>query len=173
MKRRNSPESVIELDETDEAIVLALQADGRQPYGRIAVSVGLSEFAVRQRVQRLVEEGVMRIVAITDPETLGRRLRATLGVRVVGDIHPVTAVFDALDEVDFVVSTAGTYDLLAEVQCRDEAHFNGILNEIRKQSGVQRIDTMVYLEFHKRTYAWPPGANQLPAGLTPDGTSPA
>lgn len=158
MKRRNSDETIVELDDTDRAIVAALQTDGRQPYGRIAETVGLSEFAVRQRTQRLIEEGVMRIVAITDPETLGHRLRATLGIRITGDISPITTVLDTLDEIDFAVATAGTYDLLIEVQCKDEAHLNTLLNEVRKQPGVQSIDTVVYLEFLKRTYAWPPGS---------------
>ena len=127
-------------------------------FGETEGTPGLSEFAVRQRTQRMIEEGVMRIVAITDPETLGRRLRATLGIRLTGDIHRLTAAFDALEEIDFVVSTAGAYDLLAEVQCKDEPHLNALLNEIRKHPEVHSIDAAIYLEFHKRTYAWPPGS---------------
>jgi Lrp/AsnC family transcriptional regulator for asnA, asnC and gidA len=166
MRRRPTNATVVELDDIDRAIIEHLQSDGRRPYGRIAEAVGLSEFAVRQRTQRLVEEGVIRIVAITDPEILGQRLRATLGLLVVADIDPVVEALDQLAEADYVVATAGTYDLLVEVQCEGEAHLNELINgTIRKLPGVSRIDTMVYLKFHKRTYAWPPGA-RLPVGNT-------
>lgn len=159
MRRSRSDTTVVELDDVDRAIISALQADGRQPYGRIAEAVGLSEYAIRQRTQRLTEEGVIRIAAITDPEVLGHRLRATLCLRVTGDIDPVVAAFDDMDEADFVVATAGRYDLLAEVRCANEAHLNTLINGVvRKLPGVVGIETLVYLGFHKHTYAWPPGS---------------
>lgn len=159
MRRRASDATLIELDDVDRAIIDHLQSDGRKAYGRIGKAVGLSEFAVRQRTQRLTEEGVIRIVAITDPELLGHRLRATLCLHLTGDIEPVIAAFDGLDEADFVVATAGAYDLLVEVQCEDELHLDALVNGVvRKLPGVSGIDTVIYLQFHKRTYAWPPGS---------------
>jgi Lrp/AsnC family transcriptional regulator for asnA, asnC and gidA len=107
----------------------------------------------------------MRIVAITDPDILGYRLRATLCLRIAGDIEPVVTAMEDLDEVDFVVATAGTYDLLVELQCEDEAALDAVLNGvIRKIPGVSVIDTMIYLRLHKSTYAWPPGSRQAPGG---------
>src|SRR5689334_2086052 len=143
MRTRQADSTFIELDELDHAIIELLQEDGRQPYGRIADAVGLSEPAVRQRTLRLVAAGVIRIVAVTDTSLLGYRLRATLGIRCQGDLAPLVAELDRLDEADFVVATAGRFDVLAEVQCADEAHLDALLNDtLRKVPGVASIEAM-------------------------------
>jgi Lrp/AsnC family transcriptional regulator for asnA, asnC and gidA len=160
MRTRPSDDTVIELDELDLRIIELLQQDGRQPYGRVGEAVGLSEPAVRQRTLRLVAARVIRIVAVTDASLLGYRVRATLGIRCQGDVAPLLAELDRRDEADFVVATAGVYDVLAEVQCADEAHLDELLTDLRRVPGVAGIETMVYLRFHKRTYAWPPGAGR-------------
>src|SRR3954470_2659163 len=108
-----------EIDEADRAIIAQLQEDGRRSYGRIGAVVGLSEGAVRQRVARLVRSDAIRIVAVTDPEALGVRVRATVGLRGEGDPQPVVDHLAGVGEVDYVVSTAGRFDLLVEVQCAD------------------------------------------------------
>src|SRR3954468_20755444 len=101
-----------DLDAADRAIIAQLQEDGRRGYGRIGEVVGLSEGAVRQRVARLVRSDVIRIVAVTDPDQLGVRGRAPGGPRVAGDSQPVVDRLAAVTEVDYVVSTAGRFDLL-------------------------------------------------------------
>ena len=101
------------LDDTDKAIVAALQRDGRSAYAAIAESVGLSESAVRNRVRRLTDAGVMQIVAVTDPGQLGFHRQAMIGVRASGDLERVGAALSALPEVSYLVITAGTYDVLA------------------------------------------------------------
>ena len=108
------------LDAPNRAIIEALQRDGRQPYGAIAEEVGLSEAAVRRRVQRLRESGIMQIVAVTDPLQLGFTRQAMIGINVEGDVRTVAEKLSAMPEVDYVVMCAGSFDLLAEIVCEDD-----------------------------------------------------
>jgi Lrp/AsnC family transcriptional regulator for asnA, asnC and gidA len=145
------------IDSADRAIVAQLQEDGRRSYGRIGEAVGLSEGAVRQRVARLVRDGAIRIVAVTDPAMMGFRLRATVGMRVEGHPDGVADALAAVPEVDYIVSTAGRFDLLIEIQCADQDRFYALLNEtIKAIPGVLSTETFVYLKLHKQTYPWPP-----------------
>jgi Lrp/AsnC family transcriptional regulator for asnA, asnC and gidA len=144
-----------QLDEANRAIIEALQRDGRRPYGSIAEEVGLSEAAVRRRVQRLRETGVIQIVAVTDPLQLGFTRQAMVGVRVEGDVRQVAAKLAALSEVDYVVMCAGSFDLLVEVVCEDDDRLLHLLNDaIRSVPGVRGTETFLYLKLTKQTYAW-------------------
>ena len=121
----------------------------------IGKAVGLSEAAVRQRVQKLIDTGVMQIVAVTDPMQLGRARQAMIGVHVSGDIELVAEQLAKIDEVDYIVITAGSYDLIAEVVVRDDAHLLSLLNDrIRPLEGVVRTESFVYLKLVKQTYNW-------------------
>jgi len=143
------------LDDVSKKIIEQLQEDGRRPYAAIAASVGLSEAAVRQRVQRLVRSGVMQIVAVTNPLHLGFTRQAMIGVRVDGQLDPVVEAISGLDEVAYVVVTAGSFDVLAEVICEDDEHLLHIMNDrIRTIDGVRSTETFVYLELAKQTYTW-------------------
>ena len=145
------------LDAADQAIIGQLQEDGRRAYGAIGEAVGLSEGAVRQRVARLVSGEVIKIVAITDPAMLGLRMRATVGIHVDGSVQAVADALEPLPEVDYVVSAAGRFDLLVEVQCTGEERFFELLDgTIRTLPGVVATETFVYLKLHKQTYPWPP-----------------
>ncbi len=143
------------LDPANRAIIEALQRDGRRPYGAIAAEVGLSEAAVRRRVQRLRDLGVLQIVAVTDPLQLGFHRQAMVGVQVEGDVRVVAEKLAALDEVDYVVMCAGSFDILVEVVCEDDAHLLRLLNEsIRSVAGVRATESFVYLRLAKQTYTW-------------------
>jgi Lrp/AsnC family transcriptional regulator for asnA, asnC and gidA len=143
------------LDEVSKKIIEQLQEDGRRPYAAIASSVGLSEAAVRQRVQRLVRAGVVQIVAVTNPLHVGFSRQAMIGIRIDGAIDPVVAAVSELAEVAYVVITAGSFDVLAEVVCIDDEHLLRIMNEqIRTIDGVRSTETFVYLELSKQTYTW-------------------
>jgi Lrp/AsnC family transcriptional regulator, regulator for asnA, asnC and gidA len=143
------------LDEANRAIIEQLQADGRRSYAAIATAVGLSEAAVRQRVQRLLDAGVMQIVAVTDPMQLGFARQAMVGVRADGDLAEVADTLAALPEVDYVVVTAGSFDLLVEVVCNNDEHLLSLLNNsIRAVPGVRDSETFVYLKLAKQTYTW-------------------
>jgi Lrp/AsnC family transcriptional regulator for asnA, asnC and gidA len=143
------------LDDANRAIIEQLQADGRRSYAAIATAVGLSEAAVRQRVQRLLDAGVMQIVAVTDPLQLGFARQAMVGVRADGDLSEVADKLASLPEVDYVVVTAGSFDLLVEVVCNDDQHLLSLLNNsIRAVPGVRDSETFVYLKLAKQTYTW-------------------
>jgi Lrp/AsnC family transcriptional regulator for asnA, asnC and gidA len=143
------------LDDVSKAIIEQLQQDGRRPYATIAKAVGLSEAAVRQRVQRLLDAKVMDIVAVTDPTTLGFLRWAMVGMRVEGDLQVVADALTAIPEVDYVVITAGSYDLLAEVVCEDDDHLLRLLNDhIRAIPQIRHSETFVYLRLAKQTYTW-------------------
>src|SRR3954454_15135871 len=143
------------LDDVSRGIIEQLQEDGRRAYARIATAVGLSEAAVRQRVQRLLDAGVMQIVAVTDPMQVGFPRQAMVGVRTSGDAREVADSLAALPEVDYVVVTAGSFDVLVEVVCEDDEHLLSLLNDsIRSVPGVQNTETFVYLRLAKQTYTW-------------------
>jgi Lrp/AsnC family transcriptional regulator, regulator for asnA, asnC and gidA len=144
-----------QLDDINKAIIAQLQADGRRSYAAIASTVGLSEAAVRQRVQRLTDAGVMQVVAVTDPLQLGFARQAMIALRVRGPIEPVADQLAAMDEIDYVVVTAGHYDILAEVVCEsDERLLDVVSGRIRNLDGVESTETFVYLQLRKQTYSW-------------------
>ncbi len=143
------------LDDIAKRIIEELQADGRRSYAAIAKTVGLSEAAVRQRIQRLLDAGVMQIVAVTNPLTLGFQRQAMIGVRADGDLREVADRLAALDDVDYVVVTAGSFDILVELVAEDDEHLLRVLNEqIREVPGVRDTETFVYLRLTKQTYSW-------------------
>ena len=143
------------LDEANKRIIELLQRDGRLSYASLAKSVGLSEAAVRQRVQRLLDQGVMQIVAVTDPLTLGFARQVMVGITVEGDTRPVAKALSEIPAVDYVVLCAGRYDILAELVCTDDDHLLALLNEqIRCIPGVTGTETFMYLKLVKQTYAW-------------------
>lgn len=142
-------------DAQDKAIIAELQRDGRAPYSTIAETVGLSETAVRKRVKRLTDSGVVQIVAVTDPTQLGFARQAMIGIRASGALEPVAEALAALEEVDYVVITAGTYDVLVEVVCESDAHLLELVSRrIRSIEGVRDTDTLLYLKLQQQSYAW-------------------
>jgi Lrp/AsnC family transcriptional regulator for asnA, asnC and gidA len=154
MTRRNERNGAL-LDDVAKAIIEQLQQDGRRSYAAIGKEVGLSEAAVRQRVQRLIDSGVMQVVAVTDPLQLGFARQAMVGIEVEGALEPVAEALAAMDEVDYVVITAGTFDILAEVVCESDEHLLELLSEkVRQIAGVSRTETFMYLKLRKQTYSW-------------------
>ena len=148
-------EPAADLDETDKAIIRALQIDGRAPYSKLGPQVGLSQAAVRQRVQRLIDRGVMQVVAVTDPATLGFAVQAMVAVTVTGDVRKVATSVEKLDEVEYVVITAGRFDLLVEAVCTDQQHLLALVNDrIRAISGVTKTEVFTYMSLVKQTYSW-------------------
>ncbi len=152
---RHNNDSPHHLDETSKGIIEQLQTDGRMPYAAIGKAVGLSEAAVRQRVQKLLEQGVMQIVAVTDPMQLGFARQAMIGIRAEGDLDPIAESLATMAEVDYVVITAGSFDLMAEVVCESDDHLLELLSKrIRALPGVRSTESFVYLKLHKQTYSW-------------------
>jgi Lrp/AsnC family transcriptional regulator for asnA, asnC and gidA len=149
------PRTPVVLDDVSKSIIEELQTDGRRSYAAIGKVVGLSEAAVRQRVQRLVDSGVMQVVAVTNPLELGFARQAMIGVRASGPLEPVADALAALDEVDYVVITAGSFDLLVEVVCESDEELLSVLSsKIRTIDNVTSTETFMYLTLRKQTYSW-------------------
>jgi Lrp/AsnC family transcriptional regulator for asnA, asnC and gidA len=149
------PRTTPPLDDVSKSIIEQLQQDGRRSYASIGKAVGLSEAAVRQRVQRLSDAGVMQIVAVTDPLQLGFGRQAMVGVNVEGDVESVADALTAMDECEYVVMTAGSFDLMVEIVCEDDDHLLEVINRrIRAVPGVRSTESFVYLRLKKQTYMW-------------------
>ena len=145
----------VALDEISKSIIEQLQADGRKSYAAIAAAVGLSEAAVRARIQKLIDGGVVQIVAVTDPMQVGFKRQALVGIKVSGDMRDVASALSALPEVPYVVTTAGSFDILAEIVCEDDTHLLDVIaTEIRTLPGVVATETFVYLQLNKQHYNW-------------------
>lgn len=152
MARTGSREAV---DETSKAIIEQLQEDGRRAYSTIGKAVGLSEAAVRQRVQKLVDTEVMQIVAVTDPMQLGFARQAMIAISTSGDTEAIADELAKIEEVDYVVVTAGSCDIIVEVVVEDDAHLLRLTNgRIRTIDGVTRTESFLYLKLVKQTYNW-------------------
>jgi Lrp/AsnC family transcriptional regulator, regulator for asnA, asnC and gidA len=142
------------LDDLSKQIIEQLQQDGRRSYAAIGKAVGLSEAAVRQRVQRLIDVGAMQIVAVTDPLTLGFLRQTMVGIRCGGNLEQVAARLAAMEEIDYVVITAGSFDLIVEVVCENDDQLLQILGRVRSIPSVTATETFVYLKLCKQTYSW-------------------
>jgi Lrp/AsnC family transcriptional regulator for asnA, asnC and gidA len=142
------------IDDVDRAIIEQLQQDGRLPYTKLGSAVGLSEAAVRQRVQRLLESGVMQVVAVTDPLSLGLRRMAMIGVRTEGDVNDLADQIAAIDEVEYMVISAGSFDFLIEVVVADDEGLLDLIGRLRSIPGVRTTESFIYLRLAKQTYNW-------------------
>jgi Lrp/AsnC family transcriptional regulator, regulator for asnA, asnC and gidA len=142
------------LDDVDRALIEALQQNGRDSFRRIAGEVGVSEATIRSRYQRLCEDGIVQVTAVTNPLGLGFDAMAMVGVRTSGPPEDAAERIAQLDEADYVVVAAGQFDLLVELVCVDRRHLLDVTNRIRALDGVASTETFVYLELHKQLYDW-------------------
>lgn len=154
------PVTAPDLDEKDLQIIAALQLNGRASFAEIAEGIDLSQAAIRLRVNRLLDSGIVDIVAITDPLQIGFTVQAMLGLTVNGDIEMISDEIGSRDYAVYVVVTAGRFDLLVEVLCADGDHLLEVINDLRTLDGVTAVETHTYLRLTKQTYAW---------GIPPDG----
>jgi Lrp/AsnC family transcriptional regulator for asnA, asnC and gidA len=142
------------LDDVDRALIEALQANGRDSFRRIATEVGVSEATIRARYQRLCDDGIVQVTAVTNPLGLGFEAMALVGIRTSGPPEEVAESVARFDEADYVVVSAGQFDLLVELVCVDRRHLLDVTNRIRALDAVVSTETFVYLELHKQLYDW-------------------
>ena len=140
------------LDDKNKTIIKQLQADGRRSYVSIGKLVGLSEAAVRSRVQRLTEAGVIQIVAVTDPLELGYSRQAMIGVTVNGDVDAIEHELKTMVNIDYIVVTAGRFDLLLEVFCASDEDLLDLVSRIRMIPGIERTEIFTYLKLALQHY---------------------
>jgi Lrp/AsnC family transcriptional regulator for asnA, asnC and gidA len=154
MEGRRAGPGRVQLDDVARAIIEQLQEDGRRPYASIGKAVGLSEAAVRQRVQKLIDANIMQVVAVTDPLQTGFHRQAMVGINADGDQDVVASVLAEIDEIDYVVVTAGSFDIICEVLAVDDDHLLELMTRIRAVPGVRRSEPFMYLRLKKQTYNW-------------------
>lgn len=142
------------LDDIDKEIIRHLQEDGRMPYTKLGPMVGLSAPAARQRVKALMERGAMQVVAVTDPLRLGFAVQAMIGIEVAGDLDDAAKALGEMPEVDYVVLTAGSFDILCEVVGEDNDSLLALLNRIRATGVAKSLEVFTYLRLTKQTYDW-------------------
>jgi Lrp/AsnC family transcriptional regulator for asnA, asnC and gidA len=146
--------AAVKLDPVNRRIIEILQREGRRPFTVIARELGLSEAAVRARVRRLTDAGVMDVVAVTNPLMLGFEVMALVGVQANSDIQAVARVVSDWPETSYIVITSGSYDLLVEVVCEHNRHLLETVQRLREIDGVKSTETFMYLDMVKMTYAW-------------------
>jgi Lrp/AsnC family transcriptional regulator for asnA, asnC and gidA len=151
-----------DLDDKDLQIIAALQINGRTSYAELAEGIDLSQAAIRLRVNRLLESGIVEIVAITDPLSIGFTVVAMVGLTVDGDIEALSNEIGAREYAVYVVLTSGRFDMLVEVLCADNDHLVEVLSDLRALDGVSSVEAHTYLRLTKQTYAWgiPPDRRQ-------------
>lgn len=143
------------LDDVNKKIVALLQEDGRRSYVSIGKEIGLSEAAVRLRVQKMLDDGVMQIVAVTNPMEMGFRRQAMVGITVNGDIEYVAQKLKDIRQIDYIIITAGRFDILAEVFAEDDESMLELVNrQIRKIDGIDRTELFTYMRLESQRYDW-------------------
>jgi Lrp/AsnC family transcriptional regulator, regulator for asnA, asnC and gidA len=155
------------IDDTSRRILEILQRDGRCPNTVIGRAVGISEAAVRARIHALTEAGVLQIVGLTDPSNMGFGVIAMIGVQANSDLNRIAELVSSWQETTYVVISAGSFDLLIEVVCKDNADLLGLVERLRAVDGVRTSETFIYISRHKLNYAWASGDDALPTTRHP------
>jgi Lrp/AsnC family transcriptional regulator for asnA, asnC and gidA len=153
-RQRGAVSAAPNLDRIDQRLIEALQKNGREPFRRIAAEVGVSEATIRARYQRLCEGNILQVTGVTNPLGLGFDAQALVGIRTSGSPEPVAEAIAQWDEADYVVITAGQFDVLVELLCADRRQLLDVTNRIRSLDGVATTESFLYLELRKQLYDW-------------------
>ena len=142
------------IDDIDKKLVSLLQSNGRATYSELARQSGVSEASARVRVRRLIHDGVMQIVAVTDPLQLGFSHEAMVALSSSPDPEAVADELAAIDAIDFIVLVAGRFDVLMEVVADSDEQFLAVIQRIRDISSPATVQVLPYLQTTKQEYAW-------------------
>ncbi len=158
----------ITLDQADRAIIHALKSDARMPFSQIASQLGVSPGMVRQRVQRMTQDGTLQLVAVTNPLKIGYHTMALIGVKADGNrLLEIAREIATFEEVIYLTVCSAAYNLLVEVTCLDNGHLLTFLTEkLYSVDGVRDTETFIYLDIVKEIYTWDPPATQPLVGQT-------
>jgi Lrp/AsnC family transcriptional regulator for asnA, asnC and gidA len=144
-----------QIDPTDIAIIQHLQEDGRRPYSEIAAQLGLAASTVQQRANRLIDQGILKVRAVTDPMVLGVPISGSIGIKMEGQhLREAAKQISNFEEIGWVAICAGGYDIIAEVACRSNDHLLNIIESLSKIDGVRTTETFLYLKIEKNTFQW-------------------
>jgi Lrp/AsnC family transcriptional regulator for asnA, asnC and gidA len=152
-RRRGPVSTPRQIDSLDQRIIEALQANGRESFRRIAAELGVSEATVRARYSRLCSDDILQVVGVTNPLGLGFE-QALVGVKTAGSPQPVADEIASWDEADYVVITAGQYDLVVELVAAHRRELLELTDRMRALDGVVSTETFLYLDMVKQLYDW-------------------
>ena len=153
-ERRGAVSLPRSLDAVDQGIIEALQRNGRESFRRIAARLGVSEATIRARYARLCDDNILQVTGITNPLGLGFEAQAMVGIRTNGPPEPVANEIATWPEADYVVITAGQFDILVELVCADRRQLLDLTNRIRAIESVASTESFLYLELWKQIYDW-------------------
>jgi Lrp/AsnC family transcriptional regulator for asnA, asnC and gidA len=142
------------LDSIDQYIIDAMRKDGREAFAQIAEKLNVSPGMIRQRYNRLVELGYLKVVAVTNPLMMGIRTMALIGIRTDGDkMLQVAEKISKLEEVVYLVVVSGRYDIMCEVFCTDHEDLLKFLTQkLSKVDGIRETESYIYLKIMKEIY---------------------
>ncbi|MGZ4290896.1 MAG: Lrp/AsnC family transcriptional regulator [Gaiellaceae bacterium] len=141
------------VDELDRGIIEVLQENGRESFRRIAARLGVSEATVRARYARLTDDEILAVVAVTNPLGLGFE-QALVGVKTSCPPGEVADEVSRWSEADYVIVTAGRFDIVVEVVVADRHELLALTDRMRALDGVVSTETFFYLEMWKQLYDW-------------------
>jgi Lrp/AsnC family transcriptional regulator for asnA, asnC and gidA len=144
----------MQIDKTSRQIIAMLQRDGRYPNTVIARALGVSEATVRARIDALTDAGILQIIGLTDPGNMGFPVMAMIGVQANNDLNRIAELVSTWPETTYVVISAGSYDLLVELVCKDNADLLRLVEQLRAVDGVRSTESFIYISRHKLNYAW-------------------
>jgi len=142
------------LDSIDQYIIEAMRKDGREAFAQIAEKLNVSPGMIRQRYNRLVELGYLKVVAVTNPLMMGMRTMALIGIRTDGrKMLQVAENVAKIKEVVYLVIVSGRYDIMAEVFCKDDEDMLKFLTEkLAKVDGIRETETFMHMKIMKEIY---------------------
>ena len=152
-RRRGPVSAPRRIDALDQGIIESLQENGRESFRAIAGRLGVSEATVRARYARLCDDDILQVVGVTNPLGLGFE-QALIGVKTAGSPEPVADELSGWVEADYVVITAGQFDLVVEVVAGDRRGLLELTNRMRALEGVVSTETFLYLDLVKQLYDW-------------------
>ena len=141
------------LDDIDRSLIHELTVDGRATYAKLAPIVGLSQAAVRTRVQRLLDDGVVVITGRVDPATFGMGVFTFAFLEVSGAVAGTAAKLAQIDEAVFVAIGSGRFDMLVELRCADDEEMFEALDRVRATEGVRRLQSATVLHYDKQDWS--------------------
>ena len=142
----------VDLDSIDRVLIRELIQDGRATYAKLAPIVGLSQAAVRTRVQRLLDDRIITITGRVDPASFGLGIFAFAFLEVSREVDKVAALVSEVDDAVFVVAGAGRFDILVEVRCATRERMLSALDQIRIIDGVRRLQSATVLHYEKQDW---------------------